>query len=78
MEEKENYKELLEVASIIIEKNLAYEDFDKVISEIKKIKPNLSEDEIIEAINVAKRLLFKEEYLTEDIKKELKLWDNID
>jgi hypothetical protein len=76
--EEENNKEILEVASIIIEKNLAYEDFDKVISEIKKIKPNLSEDEIIEAINVAKRLLFKEEYLTEDIKKELKLWDNVD
>ena len=78
MEEKENNKEVLEVASIIIEKNLAYEDFDKVISEIKKIKPNLSKSEIIEAINVAKRLLFKEEYLTEDIKKELKLWDNVD
>ena len=77
MEEKEN-KEVLEVASIIIEKNLAYKDFDKVINEIKKIKPNLSESEIIEAINVAKRLLFKPEYLTEDIKKELKLWDNID
>ncbi len=78
MEEKENNKEVLEVASIIIEKNLAYEDFDKVISEIKKIKPNISENEIIEAINVAKRLLFKEEYLTEDIKKELRLWDNVD
>jgi len=78
MEEKENNKEVLEAASIIIEKNLAYKDFDKVISEIKKIKPNLSESEIIEAINVAKRLLFKPEYLTEDIKKELKLWDNID
>ena len=77
MEEKEN-KEVLEVASILIEKNLAYEDFNKVISEIKKIKPNLSESEIIEAINVAKRFLFKPEYLTEDIKKELKLWDNID
>jgi len=77
MEEKEN-KEVLEVASIIIEKNLAYKDFDKVINEIKKIKPNLSESEIIEAINVAKRLLFKPEYLTDEIKKELKLWDNID
>jgi len=77
MEEKEN-KEVLEVASILIEKNLAYEDFNKVISEIKKIKPNLSESEIIEAINVAKRLLFKPEYLTDEIKKELKLWDNID
>ena len=78
MEEKENNKEVLEVASIIIEKNLTYEDFDKVISEIKKIKLNLSESEIIEAINVAKRLLFKPEYLTDEIKKELKLWDNVD
>jgi len=78
MEEKENNREVLEVASIIIEKNLAYEDFDKVIREIKKIKSNLSEDEILEAINMAKRLLFKEEYLTDEIKKELKLWDNID
>jgi len=79
MNKKENNKkEVLEAVSIIIEKNLAYEDMNKVINKIKKVKPNLSEEEILEAINVAKRLLFKPEYLTEDIKKELKLWDNID
>ena len=77
MSEK-NKKEVLEAVSIIIDKNLAYEDMNKVINKIKKVKPNLSEYEIIEAINVAKRLLFKEEYLTDEIKKELKLWDNID
>ena len=26
----------------------------------------------------AKRMLFKEAYLTDDIKKELELWDNVD
>jgi len=77
MNEK-NKKEVLEAISIIIDKNLAYEDIDKVINKIKKVKPNLTEDEIIEAINIAKERLFKPEYLTEDIKKELKLWDNID
>ena len=79
MNKKENNnKEILKAVSIIIEKNLAYEDMNKVINKIKKIKPNLSEYEIIEAINVAKRLLFKEEYLTDEIKKELELWDNVD
>jgi len=71
-------EEILEVASVIIEKNLTYEDIEKVINEIQGIKPNLSEEEILEAINMAKNLLFKEEYLTDEIKKELKLWDNVD
>jgi len=77
MSEK-NKKEVLEAVSIIIEKNLAYENANKVINKIKKVKPHLSEDEILEGINVAKRLLFKEEYLTDEIKKELELWDNVD
>ena len=77
MSEK-NKKEVLEAVSIIIEKNLAYEDMNKVINKIKKVKPNLSEEEILEAINMAKRLLFKPEYLTDEIKKELELWDNVD
>ena len=78
---KENLTEdnrILEATTTIIYKDLVYEDIDKVINEIKEIKPHLSEDEILEGINLAKRLLFKEEYLTDEIKKELELWDNID
>ena len=68
---------ILEATTTIIYKNLVYEDVNKVINEIKEIAPHLSEDEILEGINVAKRLLYKPEYFTEEIKKELELWDNI-
>jgi len=69
--------EALDVAVVIIYKNLVYEDTAKVIAEIKKIKPHVSEEEIFDGINVAKRLLFKPEYFTDEIKQELELWDNV-
>ena len=69
--------EALDVAVVIIYKNLVYEDTAKVIAEIKKIKPHVSEEEIFDGINMAKRLLFKEEYFTDEIKQELELWDNV-
>ena len=69
--------EALDVAVVIIYKNFVYEDTAKVIAEIKKIKPRVSEKEIFDGINVAKRLLFKPEYFTDEIKQELELWDNV-
>ncbi len=46
--------------------------FEKVISE----KPFLSDKIITIAINLAKMLNFKSEYLTKEIQEELDLWDN--
>jgi uncharacterized protein YwgA len=69
--------EALDVAMLIIYKNLTYENTDKVVAKIKKIRPHVSEEEILDGINVAKKLLFKPEYFTEEIKQELKLWDSI-
>jgi len=69
--------EALDVAVIIIYKNLTYENTDKVVVKIKQIKPRVSEEEILDGINVAKKLLFKPEYFTEEIKNELEPWNNI-
>jgi len=70
--------EKLKALAIIISENLTYAPEDEVIRKIKEKIPELTESEILDWINCAKRLLFKEEYLTKEIKKELKLWDNID
>jgi len=69
--------EALDVAVLILYKNLTYENTDKVVAKIKKIRPHVSEEEILDGINVAKKLLFKPEYFTEEIKNELELWNNI-
>jgi len=70
--------EKLKALAIIISENLTYAPEDEVIRKVKEKIPELTESEILEWINCAKRLLFKEEYLTDAIKEELKLWENID
>jgi len=50
---------------------------DDLFAEVK-IKPYLKEWMIIIANNVAKELLFKPEYLTDELKKEFEMWDKID
>ena len=69
--------EALDVAVLIIYKNITYENTDKVVAKIKKIRPHVSEEDILDGKNVAKKLLFKPEYFTKEIKQELKLWDNV-
>lgn len=69
--------ETLDVAVLIIYNNLTYENTDKVVAKIKKIRPHVSEEEILDGINVAKKLQFKPEYFTEEIKQELELWNNV-
>ena len=44
----------------------------------EKKKPELTDSEILEWIKCAKKKLWKDEYLTNDIKKELEIWDNVD
>jgi len=51
---------------------------DELFEKTKSEKPYISEKIIVIAINTVKKLLFKPEYLTEDIKKELDLWNNAD
>ncbi len=51
---------------------------DELFEKTKSEKPYISDKIIVIAINTVKKLLFKPEYLTEDIKKELDLWNNAD
>jgi len=48
------------------------------IEKVRKINSNLSEFDIISGINLSKRLLFKKEYLTDEIKRELKMWESVE
>jgi uncharacterized HAD superfamily protein len=75
---KDDECEKLKALAIIISENLTYAPEDEVIRKVKEKMPELTESEIFEWINCAKRLLFKEKYLTDEIKKELKLWDNVE
>ena len=50
---------------------------DELFEKTKAEKPYISDKIIVIALNTIKKLLFKPEYLTEDIKKELALWDNV-
>ncbi|MHA2008699.1 MAG: hypothetical protein ACXABO_11310 [Promethearchaeota archaeon] len=72
--------ELLEAVSTIIylkEENPDISD-DDIFATVKKMKSHLKESMIIISNNISKELLFKPEYLTEEIRKELDMWDNID
>ena len=51
---------------------------DDLFEKTKAEKPYISDKIIVIAINTVKKMLFKPEYLTEDIKKELDLWNNAD
>jgi len=51
---------------------------DEVFMRTKEEKPYLSDKFVIIAINIVKKLMFKSEYVTDDIKEELRLWDNAD
>jgi len=71
-------KKVLNSTEIILSNNLTYSDIDEVIEKVRKINPRLSEFDIISGINLAKRLLFKKEYLTDEIKRELKMWESVE
>jgi len=73
---KDDDCEKLKALAIIISENLTYDP--EAIQKVKEKIPELTDTEILEWINCAKRLLWKEEYLTDDIKKELEMWDNVD
>ena len=49
---------------------------DEILTATRQFKNNLEDSVIIVAINEVKKLLFKPEYLTEEIRAEMELWDN--
>jgi uncharacterized protein YwgA len=51
---------------------------DDLFVALKRLKPHLTDSDKLVGITKSKALLFKPEYLTEEIKKELDAWDNID
>ena len=75
-----NQGEFLEAVSTVLYlrkcKNVA--DDDEVFSETKRIKPHLGDSTIVIGVNVAKKLLFKPEYMTPALKTEMDLWDKAD
>ena len=70
--------DLMEAITTIIYENIVYSDIEEIIKRVKKLKPHLNDSIIISAVDLAKRFLFKNEYLTEEIKKEIEALDNID
>ena len=77
---KDYETELLEAVSTITylkQENQNFSD-DDIFAAVKNMKPHLKESMIIISNNIAKELLFKPEYLTDEIRKELDMWDNID
>lgn len=77
---KDYESELLEAVSTIIylkEENPDLSD-DDIFARVKIMKPHLKEFMIITSNNIAKELLFKPEFLTDEIRKELDMWDNVD
>ncbi len=51
---------------------------DDLFVELKRLKPYLTDSDKLIGITKSKGLLFKPEYLTEEIKKELAAWDSLD
>jgi uncharacterized protein YifE (UPF0438 family) len=52
---------------------------DKVINrKFKQLKPHISDTKRIIGLNKAKQLLFKEEYFTEELRKEQEEWDDLE
>lgn len=72
--------DLLEAATTIMyinEKNPDLLD-DELFEKTKKNKQFLSDKTIIIANNIVKELLFKPEYLTDEIKDEIEMWDDVE
>jgi uncharacterized protein YwgA len=51
---------------------------DDLFVELKRLKPHLTDSDKLVGITKSKMLLFKPQYLTDEIREELAAWDNID
>ena len=71
---------LMEATStaVYLKQHLPQLSDDDLFAELKRLKPHLTDSDKLIGITKSKALIFKREYLTEEIKKELDAWDNID
>jgi len=51
---------------------------DSLFLTLKRLKPNIDDSELVVAITRAKEVLFKPEYLTNEIKQEMYEWDRLE
>jgi uncharacterized protein YwgA len=51
---------------------------DDVFVQLKRLKPYLNDSDRLIGITRSKEMLFRPEYLTDEIKREMELWDNIE
>lgn len=65
-------------ATVYLKKQSPKLSDDDLFVELKRLKPHLTDSDKLIGITKSKALLFKPEYLTNEIKKELDAWDNID
>jgi hypothetical protein len=74
----ENLSLMEATATIVyfIKLNPSQKDCD-VFAQVKSIKPFLSDSTLVIGISKAKELLFKPEYLTDELQKEIDSWSNI-
>jgi uncharacterized protein YwgA len=71
---------LMEAASTVVYLKIQNPDLtdDDLFVRLKWLKPHLTDADRTIGITKAKELLFKPEYLTEEIKKEMDEWDRIE
>ncbi|HEC37601.1 hypothetical protein LCGC14_0471580 [marine sediment metagenome] len=48
---------------------------DEIFAKTKEIKQHLKDSIVVIAINTVKKLLFKPEFLTEEVRREIDIWD---
>ncbi len=73
-----NYEsEFLEAVSTVQYIKKRYPDMldDEIFAKTKEIKDYLKDSIVVIAINTVKKLLFKPEFLTEEVQKEIDIWD---
>jgi len=71
---------LMESTSTIVflmKENPQYND-ENIFGSMRQLKPHIRDTERIIGLTKAKELLFKDEYLTEEIVREMEEWDRID
>lgn len=71
---------LMEATSTIvffIRENPQYND-ENIFQSIRSLKPHIRDTERIIGLTKAKELLFRDEYMTEEIAREMEEWDRVD
>lgn len=53
-------------------------DDDAIYVRSKALKPYLSDSDLLTGLTKAKQLLFKNEYLTDELKREIEVWEKVE